>query len=707
MGNDSSVTEADQKKINFCNEDGDFLTLINVYHAWDQVEEKKKSKWCVTNFINGKSMKMARDLVNDLKTIFKKELKIKLSLGADLDDQAREYMLLLSIFNSYRTNLCVYGGHPNVGYINLRTKEVLPIHPSSSFSYLGSITPKLIIYDQILSTSRTFLLNLSVVNEDWLNDEEFLKLEEAQKLVVSSHSIKPIGSRVLKQGVIGFKWNLLKNLEAEIKDLIGNQNFLEIQCNVEEGSITWASNSCFHSLIENIVQAKIDAKKVELSKERLEIQMIDDKTRPKIICGTGALIDDIILENEFCDIMIKDDKNFDDPEFVPELVQIARFTNGFLDVRHLSKSGNKVLMFKSFQLAKIALKILKTQAQVCHYDVDNIYPLQSSAKQKSLTGIELRIKIQRRAFKKCGFLKFPDEEEAYKTMNNVGSFVLPNCITIRPQYEKKNNDKCTLFFSLKHYSTVPANTAKQIKEYLKNRSINLKDVFIPFEPAYESTEFELRNLRQSLMDHIVVGSGFAEEKDFELNIKKPFPKNVTWFVTATFYSSMQGMNVGNYLKRNTVCSWMQTPSLSRRGEIQVDFDLSTSFSCSRKIFDVLQDTIKSTIEEVSRVISKDSSSLSLEIKTHKAGEEGRAVFYLKGTDLAVLAHAKDALDSVLKGECLDHPNIKLILSPGNKKRLQDIEDGAKVFIFKNYSKGSVTIYGSESQINKVMTEINR
>ena len=56
---------------------------------------------------------------------------------------------------------------------------------------------------------------------------------------------------------------------------------------------------------------------------------------------------------------------------------------------------------------------------------------------------------------------------------------------------------------------------------------------------------------------------------------------------------------------------------------------------------------------------------------------------------------------------MDHPNVKLILSPGNSKKLKTIEDSFEVYIAKNVHKGFMTIYGSENQINKVITEINR
>ena len=54
IGSIVDVTLADQKKMNFCNEEGDFLTLLDVYHSWNIVPNNLKSKWCEENYINGK-----------------------------------------------------------------------------------------------------------------------------------------------------------------------------------------------------------------------------------------------------------------------------------------------------------------------------------------------------------------------------------------------------------------------------------------------------------------------------------------------------------------------------------------------------------------------------------------------------------------------------------------------------------------------------
>ena len=424
LGSNEDCSQADQKKINFCDETGDFLTLVNVFNEWSKVAEKKKSQWCVVNFINGKSMKMARDMLVDLKSVFKNDLQTAITSPILLlDEEERLKKLQLNIFQCFRTNLCVYGGHPRVGYINVRTRDVYPIHPSSSFSYLGNLTPQLIIYDQILSTSRTFLLNLSSVEAGWLSPQEKTLLLEAQDLVVSPFKVGPVGPRILRQSIIGYKWSELKKLEQELKSCIGEEHFLEINCSVEDGSICFATNGKFHAFVENNITEKIKFHQQVLENECQDVSLIEDKSRPKAIIGAGAVLEDIILENEFSDFMIKFDNNADEDTFY-EICDFARTQIGLVKVNHLRKTGNRVVMIRNFSLATEALRKVKEFAELNNFDPQNIYPLTSARRGSSQTGLEVKLSFPRRKLRKFGFIKFESEEDAFLVLSKMDSSLM-------------------------------------------------------------------------------------------------------------------------------------------------------------------------------------------------------------------------------------------------------------------------------------------
>eukprot|EP00092_Neocalanus_flemingeri_P010139 GFUD01010926.1.p1 GENE.GFUD01010926.1~~GFUD01010926.1.p1 ORF type:complete len:1441 (+),score=302.82 GFUD01010926.1:406-4323(+) len=703
LGSGEDCTQADQKKINFCNENGDFLTLIEVYKIWFQVNEKKKSKWCVENYINGKSMKIARDMILDLKGTFKKEFNLTLTT-IEMDDKERDTIMLKIIFECFKSNLCLYGGHNRLGYINVRTQDVFPLHPSSSFTYLGNISPKLIIYDQILTTSRTFLLNLSLVQEDWLNKDDKEMVKEAENLVVTRHKYSPVGSRILKQSIIGYKQEGLRKLERDVKSAIGAADaFFELHCDVNEGCINWSANNHHHTVIENIVKEKLITLRKALESECLQMPLLHNKDLPKAVIGGGGILKDVILENEYNEIMIRRDKNSED-EIYKQIINQAKTFDGVYRFTTIRKSGDTIVGFEDVPLAVKSLDYLKKLGADWNYDHRSIYPLKSFGQNKTQTGLEMKITFRRRKYKNFGFIKFETEEDAYEAMMNMnGILFLENGTDIRPTYDRKG-DKKTFYFRLN--LMVPSDITSFIQSALNKNNIKYFEVFVPMESPYDSTKEEMNSIRKNL-ESLMTSSNLSTSKDFEFDVRMRRPKDFFWVIRANFQSTAQGMYVGNFLKETTpYIQWMQNPTTQRTEKIAVEFHLSTSFSCTRKVFDILKDTIEKTIKEVAGICDS-RSELSLDIKPFQSGENGRAVFYLRCMDMKMLAMAKDALDEIMKGEKLDHPNIRLVLSPGNHEKLRAIEETSEVFLEKNLKMGHLTIYGSDTQTNDAKTKINR
>jgi pre-mRNA-splicing factor ATP-dependent RNA helicase DHX15/PRP43 len=61
---------ADEAKAQFHHEDGDHLTLLNVYHAFK--ENGSDSKWCFENYLNFRTMKSADNVREQLKRIMER-----------------------------------------------------------------------------------------------------------------------------------------------------------------------------------------------------------------------------------------------------------------------------------------------------------------------------------------------------------------------------------------------------------------------------------------------------------------------------------------------------------------------------------------------------------------------------------------------------------------------------------------------------------
>jgi ATP-dependent RNA helicase DHX8/PRP22 len=148
-GSVDDIQAADQQKIQFCSELGDFITLLELFKTWAAVPVNNKSAWCVTNSINAKSMRTACEAMKDIKAALQKDVGLRIQERRDPSTQEEHVRLMAILFDCFRDNLCMYSGHPKTGYINLRTRDASRLHPSTCFLYLNNITPQLIVYDQV------------------------------------------------------------------------------------------------------------------------------------------------------------------------------------------------------------------------------------------------------------------------------------------------------------------------------------------------------------------------------------------------------------------------------------------------------------------------------------------------------------------------------------------------------------------------------
>ncbi|GIY37425.1 ATP-dependent RNA helicase DEAH12, chloroplastic [Caerostris extrusa] len=100
----------------FCHE-SDFLTYFEVYREWVTVPKQSKSKWCILNCINARSLRTAHDLISEITYILQKEIKLKISTKFN-DGNVHDSLLKL-IFYSFYQNLCIFSGHHRLGYRSL------------------------------------------------------------------------------------------------------------------------------------------------------------------------------------------------------------------------------------------------------------------------------------------------------------------------------------------------------------------------------------------------------------------------------------------------------------------------------------------------------------------------------------------------------------------------------------------------------------
>jgi len=146
---------ADSRRSKFFQNEGDHLTLLNVYNSWNS--SNYSSSWCHDNFIQSRQLKRASDIRKQLVTIFDRYLLPIESCGSNWS------RICISICSGYFINAAKKD--PNEGYKTLVDQQPVYIHPSSS---LFNKQPEYLIFHQLVLTSKEYMRECLAIDPKWL-----------------------------------------------------------------------------------------------------------------------------------------------------------------------------------------------------------------------------------------------------------------------------------------------------------------------------------------------------------------------------------------------------------------------------------------------------------------------------------------------------------------------------------------------------------
>jgi pre-mRNA-splicing factor ATP-dependent RNA helicase DHX16 len=136
---------------------GDHCALLNVFNQWK--ETNFSTQWCFENFVQPKSMKKARDILDQLLGLFERvELEIKSSAS---DTVAIRKAILAGYF--YNTAQLQKSGN----FRTIKKKCTVYTHPDSAL-FQAMPPPNLVVYHEIAKTTKDYVRTSSEIERDWL-----------------------------------------------------------------------------------------------------------------------------------------------------------------------------------------------------------------------------------------------------------------------------------------------------------------------------------------------------------------------------------------------------------------------------------------------------------------------------------------------------------------------------------------------------------
>ncbi|GFR13080.1 probable ATP-dependent RNA helicase DHX35 [Trichonephila clavata] len=147
--------ELKRAKWKFAVEEGDFITLLNVFKAFSKNQNKH---WCEQNFLNYKGLLRAMEIRLQLSKLLK---KFKVPDAANKDDRDSLRKCIVSAFFANAAYL-----HYTGVYKTVRGEHTLHIHPESVVSF--SKQPKWVIFNEVLHTTKEYMRDITVIEPHWL-----------------------------------------------------------------------------------------------------------------------------------------------------------------------------------------------------------------------------------------------------------------------------------------------------------------------------------------------------------------------------------------------------------------------------------------------------------------------------------------------------------------------------------------------------------
>ncbi|KAK6185965.1 hypothetical protein SNE40_008091 [Patella caerulea] len=152
----SQKIKADKARRKFSVEEGDHISLINVYEAF--LKFGKNSRWCHEYFLNYKGLCRAVEIRNQLKRMLMK-FKIPLISCGENVEAIRRCITAGFFANAAKLH---YTGE----YRTVRDDQTLHIHPTSVL--FPEIPPKWVVFNEVVQTSKYFMRDVTVIKPEWL-----------------------------------------------------------------------------------------------------------------------------------------------------------------------------------------------------------------------------------------------------------------------------------------------------------------------------------------------------------------------------------------------------------------------------------------------------------------------------------------------------------------------------------------------------------
>ncbi|VDN06937.1 unnamed protein product [Thelazia callipaeda] len=281
----------DQKKLSFCQESGDPMTLLTVFEQYLKTPKSQRKNWCFQNYIDLKSMKSVVDMACKICRIISGLKSVQANISTLDLSKARAHIPYL-FCQSFGNNLACYSGLPHCGYYDVgEPNKCVFIHPSSALSY-SDVIPEFIVYECSVQSSKDFVTNVCAADPSWLDnlDQNVLAQERKRKLVPYNVTCGTEIKKWLMTQIDRFQQEFGSKCFVYKRE---KNSFYQLQIYVSANDLPK-----LEAFVNKFLQAKIDEK----CKKTMELPVVDADYLLHI-AGDGTPLE-ILMPGEFCSMFV-------------------------------------------------------------------------------------------------------------------------------------------------------------------------------------------------------------------------------------------------------------------------------------------------------------------------------------------------------------------------------------------------------------------
>ncbi|EFN89703.1 ATP-dependent RNA helicase DHX33 [Harpegnathos saltator] len=158
MDSTTKRAQASKARERFASPEGDHVMLLNIFRQYQSAKLKKV--WCHENFLHYRNLQYGSEVRQQLAALAERANLESASCGTNTE-QLRKALL--------------EGLHENLAelqrdgtYVTMFTKQPVSIHPSSA---LHGTKPAMVLFTELVATSKYFLRGVSVIEPSWLTEK--------------------------------------------------------------------------------------------------------------------------------------------------------------------------------------------------------------------------------------------------------------------------------------------------------------------------------------------------------------------------------------------------------------------------------------------------------------------------------------------------------------------------------------------------------